>query len=300
MRRHIPTTSMLLCFEAAARFGSFSRAAKDLSLTNSAISRSIQGLEEFLGITLFVRDRQRVYLNDAGQAYLASVSEILERLESVTASTIARAQKDLVLKLGTYPTFGSRWLMPRLPDFTARHPDVPLTFTTGLTPFDVHSGMIDVAIQHGHGDWPESHALNLWSERLVAVVSANSSFPESRDPKQISELPQLSLRTRPRDWEIWFSHHGLPVPAGHTGPIFETYGMLIGAARAALGVALVPELYVSEELSSGGLVASFGPPIESGAAFYAVCDVKRRAETNIRLFLDWLAMLSTENQSGVV
>lgn len=297
MRRHIPTTSMLLSFEAAARFGNFARAAKELSLTNSAISRSIQSLEDFLGVTLFIRDKQRVYLNDVGQAYLASISEILERLETETASTIARSQKDPVLKLGTYPTFGSRWLMPRLPDFTARHPGVPLTFTTGVTPFDVHSGVIDLAIQHGRGDWNDSHALKLWDELLIAVVSRDSDVIPPQGPEQISESPLLSLRTRPQDWEIWFSHHGLPLPSGHTGPTFETYGMLISAVRAGLGVALVPELYVREELFSGGLMASFGPPVKSGAAFYAVCNAKRLEEPNIRLFLDWLALLANDEQA---
>lgn len=300
MRRHIPTTSMLLCFEAAARFGNFSRAAKELSLSNSAISRSIQNLEDFLGMTLFVREKQRVYLNDDGQAYLASITELLERLENETARAIARATVDPVLKLGTYPTFGSRWLIPRLPSFTLQHPEVLLTFTTGVAHFDVHSHVIDVAVQHGNGNWSNSHAVNLWDERLIAVISAGKDRDLSRHPEDISKNLLLSLRTRAQDWEIWFSHHGQSMSERHPGPVFETYGMLIGAVRAGLGVALVPEIYVQEELSSGGLVAAYGPSVPSGAAFYAVCDVKRKDETSIRIFMDWVELLAQQSKAYTV
>jgi len=289
MRRHIPTTSMLLCFEAAARFGSFARAANELSLTSSAVSRSIQTLEDFLGLPLFERQRQRVFLNEAGQGYLKSVTEVLEQLEADTALTIARAQRDPALKLATFPTFGSRWLMPRLPDFAQAHPDVVLDLTTtGVIPFDVHTGEIDVAIQYGQNLWRNTHTVKLWEERLIAIVPPGLDMPDRPEPAWIASQRLLSLKTRPQDWAIWFEHRKAPAPEGHTGPIFETFGMLIGAVRAGLGVALVPELYVKDELTSGSLVPASGPAVTSGLAFYAVCDRARKNEPSIAVFLDWL------------
>ncbi len=286
---------MLLSFEAAARLGSFARAATELSLTSSAVSRSIQSLEDFLGVTLFERHRQRVYLNENGQTYLKAVTKILEHLESETALTIARAQRDPALKLATFPTFGSRWLMPRLPEFAQTHPDVVLDLTTtGVMPFDVHSGEIDVAIQYGQDFWQNTYTVKLWDERLIAIAPPSLDMPTPPDPSWIARQRLLTLKTRPDDWAIWFEHREIAPPEGHTGPIFETFSMLIGAVRAGLGVALVPELYVRDELTAGSLVPASGPAVISGLAFYAVCDQMRREERNIARFMSWLGRVAEE------
>lgn len=295
MRRHIPTLSMLLSFEAAARFGSFARAAEEISLSQSAISRSILSLEDFLGVDLFVRNRQRVSLTEPGRAYAAVVSDLLDRLEAETALVVSRGQEEPTLRLATYPTFGSRWLMPRLTDFAARHPDIELSFSTGVTPFSVHSGELDVAIQHGSGDWPDRLSVKICDETLIVIAAPSLLDVSSSQPEDIRSHLLLALKTRPRDWSTWFADRGLTAPAGHTGPVFETFGLMIGAARAGLGVALVPSLYVDEELKAGRLVAAFGEPARSRNAFYAVCDAGRADEDKIRRFMDWVV---TADASG--
>ncbi len=289
MRRHVPTLSMLLSFEAAARFGSFARAAEEIALSQSAISRSILSLEGFLGVDLFVRNKQRVTLTEPGRAYAAIVSDLLDQLEAETAIVVSRGQEDPTLRLATYPTFGSRWLMPRLTDFTARHPDIELSFSTGVTPFSVHSGELDVAIQHGNGDWADTVSKKICDETLIAVGAPSLLGDGGSRPEDIRSHLLLSLKTRPRDWSAWFTGQGLEPPAGHTGPVFETFGLMIGAARAGLGIALVPSLYVEEELKARRLAAAFGEPAPSRNAFYAVCDARRAHEEKIRRFMDWVA-----------
>lgn len=292
MRRHIPSLTMLLSFEAAARYGSLARAADELSLSPSAVSRSLQGLEEFLGFDLFTRSRQRLALNEAGRSYARAVSELLEKLETETAMLVARSQSDPVLQLAIYPTFGSRWLMPRLPDFTGLNEDLKLNFTTGVTPFNVHSGDIDIAIQHGQGNWPNSFAVKLWEETLSAVVSPDALQNPVGRPSDIYGHLLLTLRTRTTDWEKWFAQQNLSPPEGRVGPVFETFGLLIGAVRAGLGVAVVPSLYVQDDIRDGRLIEGFGPPVSSNAAFYAVCDDSRSKEPKIKRFMSWIAAVS--------
>lgn len=283
---------MLLCFEAAAHFGSFAKAADELSLTSSAVSRSVQSLEDFLGVKLFKRERQRVFLNDIGQNYLKSVSELLEKLEIETALAIARSSKHPVIKLATFPTFGSRWLIPRLPDFSQKHPEIVLDFTTGVTSFDVRSGHIDVAIQYATDRRPNTYSVKLWDESLVAITHPDFGRPEETDRSWISRQRLLFLRTRTNDWDIWFRHQDQDLPKGQVGPVFETFSMMIGAVRAGLGIALVPHIYVQEELAKGSLVAPYPQAVKSGAAFYAFCDENRREETNIRILMGWLQSIS--------
>lgn len=286
---------MLLSFEAAARFESVTRAADELALSHSAVSRSIQSLEEFLGFELFIRSRQRLTLNEAGRSYFDVVSHLLQQLESETANLIARSQSDPVLKLAIYPTFGSRWLMPRLPGFSEANADVKLSFTTGVTPFSVHSGEIDIAIQHGKGDWPHTHSVKLWDETLSAIAAPDMLDRTAGAPGDIYGHLLLTLRTRTSDWERWFLQHGLTWPEGRTGPVFETFGLLIGAVRAGLGVAVVPSLYIEDDIHSGRLVEAFGPRVSSNAAFYAVCDEARANEPKIKRFMDWMDATASNN-----
>jgi DNA-binding transcriptional LysR family regulator len=280
---------MLESFEAAARSNSFARAAEELLLSQSAVSRSILGLEDLLGVKLFERSKQRVVLTEPGRIYATVVSELLERLEAETALVIARGQADPTLRLATYPTFGSRWLMQRLPDFAIRHPDIELNFSTGVTPFNVHSGELDVAIQHGRGEWQDTLSIKLIDEHLIAVAAPTLLEGKGLRPEDIQANSLLTLNTRPHDWSTWFASHGLNQPTGHMGPAFQTFGLMIGAARAGVGVALVPGLYVEEELRAKRLIAAFGSAIPSQNAFYAVCDARRVSEDKISKFMAWVA-----------
>jgi DNA-binding transcriptional LysR family regulator len=135
MRRKIPSTNALNAFEAAARHASFTEAANELALTQSAVCRQIAGLEDFLGLKLFRRSRRGVVLTEAGAAYHRQVAKRLDEVERDTLDLMARQGRGGTLELAVVPTFGTRWLLPRLPDFARKHPDITLNLSSRTRPF---------------------------------------------------------------------------------------------------------------------------------------------------------------------
>lgn len=148
-RRFLPSLSALQAFEAAARHGSFSRAAQELNLTQGAVSRQVRGLENALGVRLFELVRQRVILTDLGRRYLEDVRRTIDSLERSSLRAMAMAGAADIIDLAVLPTFGSRWLMPRLPLFYADHPDVTVNCASRFFPFDFRQEPFDAAIHFG-------------------------------------------------------------------------------------------------------------------------------------------------------
>ncbi|MFQ5623846.1 MAG: LysR family transcriptional regulator, partial [Paracoccaceae bacterium] len=169
-RRFLPPTHFLASFVAAARTGSFTRAARELSLTQGAVSRHIRALEDRLGVSLFVRDRQRVRLTDAGANYAREVREALDGIARASLALQANPEGGS-LNLAILPTFGTRWLAPRLPRFLSLHTGVSVNLTTRLRPFDFNTDRQDAAIHFGKADWPGTGSVHLMDERVVPVAS---------------------------------------------------------------------------------------------------------------------------------
>ncbi|WP_420549547.1 LysR substrate-binding domain-containing protein [Curvivirga sp.] len=292
MRRHIPTFSSVLCFEASARHLSFTRAAEELNLTQSAVSRQVQSLEEFLKTPLFKRIKKRLHLTEEGIAFAESASDILDKLEAESLKLISRELDEQVLNLGTFPTFGSRWLIPRLPDFNQQNPDLQLNFTTSVTAFDFAHQNIDIAIQHGDGNWPNVHAEELIREDIVAVCAP--SLIEGKDEitsQSVLDHSMLRLKTRPYAWTEWLEAHNIPQPHKSIGPQFETFGYMIRAALAGLGVAIIPPMFVEEELRDNRLIAPFGNPIQSQRGYYLVTSQKKKDLEKVHRFSSWIKSL---------
>ncbi|WP_313110612.1 LysR family transcriptional regulator, partial [Stutzerimonas nitrititolerans] len=151
MRRKIPSTAALIAFEAAARHGSFTRAADELALTQSAICRQIGGLETFLGLALFRRSRRGVQLTEAGQSYARRIAAQLDAVERDTLSVMGQ-QGAMSLELAVVPTFGTQWLVPRLRHFQALHPQITLNLTNRTRPFLFADTDFDAAIYFGDGE----------------------------------------------------------------------------------------------------------------------------------------------------
>ena len=153
MRRKLPGTELLIAFETAARHQSFTRAAEELSLTQSAVCRQISALEEFLGVQLFNRIKKRVSLSEAGQLYARQIRESLRKIEHDTLSLMAHRGAGGVLELAVIPTFATRWLIPRLGDFKASHPGITLDLATRAEPFMFADTPFDAAIHCGGPIW---------------------------------------------------------------------------------------------------------------------------------------------------
>ncbi|HSV35051.1 MAG TPA: LysR substrate-binding domain-containing protein, partial [Ramlibacter sp.] len=180
MRRKIPSTGALSAFEAAARHTSFTEAAHELALTQSAVCRQIAGLEGFLGVKLFRRSRRGVVLSEAGAAYYRQVAKRLDEVERDTLDLMARQGRGGTLELAVVPTFGTRWLLPRLPDFARLHPDITLNLSGRTRPFLFDDTELDAAIYTGDGNWPGAVATHLMPESMVPVCSPALIAPRKK------------------------------------------------------------------------------------------------------------------------
>ncbi len=288
-RLSVPSLSALAAFEAAARHGSFTRAAEELNLTQGAVSRQVAHLEQVLGVALFERVRQRVSLTPAGGAYAADIRDGLSRIAAATVSTMAFRGAAGVLHLAILPTFGTRWLIPRLPRFTEAHPGITINFATKLVPFDFAREPLDAAIHFGDPVWPGAKLHRLMGEEIVPVAApALVARLGLAAPADMLRAPLLQQSTRPRAWANWLEQQGLPPSLALMGPRFEQFAMVSQAAVAGLGLAIVPRFLVEEELRAGSLVIPFDLPVTGSEAYYLVYPDAREHVPAVIAFRDWL------------
>ncbi|MDZ5645829.1 LysR family transcriptional regulator [Nitrospirillum sp. BR 11828] len=288
-RRLIPSTAALVAFEAAARHASFTLAADELNLTQGAVSRQVAQLEAQLGVPLFQRVRQRVVPTLAGQFYAEQVRDILTRLGQAGAQAIAFESGSGSLGLAILPSFGARWLIPRMPDFFARHRDISINFSTRVRPIDPRAEGLDAAIMSALPPSPDLICQRFMGEELVPVAAPALIGPEGPPrPADLARLPLLLQETRLDSWTLWFEAQGLKRPTGQPALVFEQFLLVIRAAVAGLGCALVPRFLVREELASGELVILPGRASPAETSYYLVYPANRKTYRPLMVFRDWL------------
>lgn len=298
MRRRIPTTAALLAFELAARHESFTRAAEELALSQSAVCRQIAGLEDFLGVRLFRRTRRGIRLTDAGISYSRHISARLDAVERDTLSVMAHHGRGATIELAVVPTFATRWLLPRLGDFLARHADVTVNLTNRTRPFLFADTEFDAALYFGDAGWPGTEAHFLMREHAVPVASPR--LLGGRDvltPHEIAALPLLQQTTRPYAWRQWFESQGVHVGHDMTGARHELFTMLAEAAMHDMGVALIPPFLIREELDGGRLVVASPHTYPSDKAYYLIIPERKAETAALTAFRDWLVALARDYRS---
>ena len=261
--------SLLCAFEAAARHQSFTAAAAELHLTQSAVSRQIRALEDRLGAELFVRERQTVRLTAAGQAYAQEIRGSLMRI---------------------LPTFGTRWLAPRLPQFFSEQPGITINLTTRLSQFDFQLEAVDAAIHFGQPHWPGAELAFLMSETVVPACSAAMwAQHQFSQPRDLIKAPLLHLASRPDAWRRWFEHQGCRV-AETPGMLLDQFATAAQAATAGVGIALLPKFLIERELANGDLVHALPgcPEMESAERYYLAWPSSRTDYPPLQVFRDWL------------
>lgn len=288
MRRKIPSTTALVCFEAAARHQSFTKAAQELSLTQGAVCRQIGSLEGFLNVELFQRSRRGVKLTEAGLSYSRRVAAQLDAVERDTLSVMGH-QGANVIELAVVPTFGTQWLLPRLKDFQHRHPQVTVNLTNRTRPFLFADTAFDAAIYFGDADWSGTQAHRLMGENPVPVCSPALLGTEGHlDATLIARLPLLQQTTRPYAWRQWFNSLGLSISRDMTGPRYELFSMLSQAAMHEMGVALIPPFLIQRELEEGRLVVANPHALASHKAYHLMIPERKVESASLKAFRDWL------------
>ncbi|MDJ1637102.1 LysR family transcriptional regulator [Rhizobium rhizogenes] len=286
-RRFLPSLSLLSAFEAAARTGSVTVAARELDLTQSAVSRQIKALEGQLGVELFVRERQTIRLTLAGDSYAREIREALRRISSASLDLRANPNGG-TLNVAILPTFGTRWLAPRLGDFLATNPGITINLVTRLSPFDFRLDSIDAAIHFGHPHWPGAELAFLMSERTMPACSPDFLARHRLvEPADFLQVPLLHLTTRPDAWEKWLAANGAPA-SGVRGMLFDQFATAAQAAISGLGVALLPTFLIQEELKRGELVAASPNELESDERYYLACPFERLAYPPLVRFREWI------------
>jgi LysR family transcriptional regulator, glycine cleavage system transcriptional activator len=289
MRRKIPSSAALTVFEAAARHGSFSLAAKELCLTESAVSRRITELEHFLGLKLFNRVRNRISLSDAGQIYAEQVRQNLEQLENNTLSLMAYRGIAAVLELAVIPTFGIKWLIPRLKEFQLLHPEITLNLRDSPHPFLFRDTNFDAAVHFDDPAWAGVTKIELFKDELVPVISPHFyDVSQIREPADLRNVPLLH-KFKPRDdWKRWFERAGCEDINPLRGAHLELYIMLHEAALAGLGAALLPRLYVTGDIAKGNLAAPFEQTLPDEKRFCVIIPEHKKESLPLTLFVDWI------------
>jgi LysR family glycine cleavage system transcriptional activator len=287
--RDLPSLSALRSFEATARHASMTKAAEELGVTQGAISRAVQTLETELGCPLLLRSRPKLHLTETGHLLYSEINHSFDRV-AVVIRRLREQQRSGQLAINSLPTFAARYLIPRLPRFQAQHPDIQIDLTTSENRIDFAVESIDVAIRYGLGNWSNTASLRLMDEELVAVASPEllAEYGGELSPETIEPRRLLRHTTRLAVWDEWLKAVGVRESVELTGPGFEHFFMVIEAAVAGMGVALLPLFLIERELRDGTLVIASARRLRRQQAYYLLFASERRFDPKIVALIRWL------------
>jgi LysR family transcriptional regulator, glycine cleavage system transcriptional activator len=286
--RKLPSLVSIRAFEAAARLGSFARAAQELDTTSASVSYHVRRLEQQTGVPLFVRHAQHVTLTEAGALVAREATSAFDALRASIASAVDADEARL--SLTALPTFGTSWLIPKLGRFRALHADIAVELDLSPEAQDLGAGRFDAAIRNGHGRWPGLRTVQLFPSifmPLCAPALRHAAAAAIDDPQNACDVPLLG---RPDWWALWYRARGIAdaVPPGRFGTTFAAEHLDIAAAIAGHGVAIGSPILFRAELDAGRLVPAHEAVAGDGRAFWFTYAVARQHSRKIACFCDWL------------
>ncbi len=294
-----PSTATLKAFELAARTGSFRLAAQKLSITPSAVSHRLKGLERELGVLLFNRGVRALTLTAAGSAYFRQIEDIFRGLDAATRDLISRFGRRS-LRLRVAPFFASEFLLPRLERLHARHPEVDLQVETNSSPVSPLED-VDLAIVFGAGPWPQADAVRLFGQSYVAACA----------PEMIAQIPvrevadlnghALLVHTAHRDsWERWAEAGAVEPPRARKRVLFDTMTELVRATERGLGVGLIPIPLAVERIRLGQLTRLFNHALPSTESYFLLHRTEDASSAEVAGFREWLLKELSTGRPGLL
>lgn len=279
----------LRVFEAAARNESFVAAAEELFITASAVSHQIKGLEQYLGLPLFRRNKRKVELTPAGVLYLQSVRQALDEIEAATYRITSNPERDAV-NISVAPNFLIRWLMPRMNRFQEKYPDVELQISASSGLIDFNRQNTDMAVYFGHGDWHDIEVHFLRHVFLVPVCAPllMSGKKALLSPEDLKKHTLIHVSKRLYEWPEWLQLAGLEYKGFRRGLQLSSSQLATGAAQEGLGVALADSTLTSREIEDGRLVMPFDIQLDTHKSFYLVYQKNRPLSYGMQVFKDWM------------
>jgi LysR family glycine cleavage system transcriptional activator len=285
--RAIPPLNPLHVFEVAARLGNFTKAAAELRVTQSAVSRQIATLEDYLNVCLFNRDRSGVSLTRAGKRYYLEIGPAFAAIASSTSRLLV-GEGAQALHLSVYPTFAVKWLIPRISNFNSDYPRIDVRVTTGVGPVAFASENIDLAIQLMADEKAVENSIRLFSDVIQPVCSP--ALLREGVIKTIQDLPRYRLlhsHYRRTDWHDWLLSVGSDAMTDR-GIEFPSSVLTYQAASEGLGIAMGQIPLIEQDIQTGKLVPLFGRPLKRAMSYYAVWPKTREPNHKARAFLSWL------------
>ena len=295
MPYRIPSFSALRGFEAAARLGSFKKAAEELALTPSAVSHQVRSLEEQLGVRLLERTERGLVITEVGRIYRESLVQALEILHQSTARV--RGRGDARLILCALPGITARWLLPRLADFHRRHPDLEVSVMTASEPDFAASGA-DMLIRYGLGDWPGLDGDFLLGETLLPVCSLAylQDAPPLATPADLVHHTLIHYQQIPDEWPRWLASAGVADLRGKRVLELDSRNMVLQAAVDGIGISMGRRPLVDHDLDRGLLVAPFTQTLASAEGYYLLCRKGEAERGKIGVFRAWLLEVCARGQ----
>ena len=271
---------------------SFTRAAEDLHLTQSGISRQINSLEAYLGVKLFQRAGSRLVLTEIGKSYADEVQTALDGLEEISIDAVRGRKVNAAVQLGAESSLAGRWLLPRLQGFCEKHPDIPLELVeTDITDNLIENGL-DAALLRGRGSWAGARVVELFPETLVVVAAPKlAATLDLTGPVDFRTMPTLQNASRPSLWLSWLRLTKRAYSGSIHGLRLANTGLVIRAAQAGLGLALVPKALVEAELASGALLPCFCPEVATGESYWLVVPDAKADQASLTALRDWMTEL---------
>ena len=291
MTARLPSLNGLRAFEAAARHLSFTVAASELNVTQTAVSHQIRRLEEELGIRLFVRQNRALALTPEAKDYLPGVRAAFNDLRLAT-DRLLRRDDDHVLTVSTLASLAAKWLLPRLSTFQESHPGIDVRITTSPGLVDFRNGDVDAAIRYGRGHWPGTRADWLTADELFPVCSPALLEGDKplRCPEDLVHHTLLhSSGGYDDDWRLWLTAAGLPSNISkQPGLTFDLIFLTLQAAIDGSGVAMGRTSYVEADIAKGRLVVPFKVTLPADAGFYLVTPEAKADPPKLTAFRQWL------------
>jgi LysR family glycine cleavage system transcriptional activator len=291
----LPSLNGLRAFEAAARLLSFTQAATELNVTQTAISHQIRRLEDQLGIKLFIRQNRALALTPEARHYLPAVVSAFEDLRKATAR-LMRPENDLRLTVSTTASLATKWLVSRVAAFQDANPGMEVRITTSTHLVDFRREEVDIAVRYGRGNWPGLRAYWLMAERLFPVCSPAllQGTEPLKQPADLGRHTLLHTTVSRDDWGLWLTAAGLPHSiAARRGLTFDLGFLAIQAAMDGLGVALGRVHMVEADIAAGRLIAPFDTVLPQDAGYYVVMPEATADTSKLVRFRDWLIASAT-------
>ena len=288
MKRYMPPLNHLRAFEAAVRHESFTKAAHELNVTQGAISRHIRDLEDYLGFKLFQRINNTLQVPRESRQFADALTKSFDQIHRASQE-LKLSKRRTILTVRGYTNFIVRWLIPRLPEFQARHPKVEIRISAGREEADFSTDDIDLAIRFGRGNWPGLHSDFLFSMDMVPVCSpALMQRLELKRPEDVLRTTVYNSHLRRDEWLQWFKLvSDLPFK-----PVSEVLTEDLAVAHqcviSGMGMGLTQRHYVIEDIAAGRLVIPFDVPLRNESGFYVVCPVEQITQPKNAAFREWL------------